>query len=140
MLYTGLELTQALADRNSLTGSKTPSQAELDVLFDSPSTRLAAYGTLMPGESNHALLADVHGTWVDGTVQGARFMAKGYPAFVWRQGTERVPVSVLTSAALPARWAWLDEFEGVDYRRILVPVSLSNGTTLVAYLYEYMGR
>jgi gamma-glutamylcyclotransferase (GGCT)/AIG2-like uncharacterized protein YtfP len=139
-MYTGLELTQALAEINSRAGTQADQdQADLDARYDFPSTRLAAYGTLMPGESNHALLADLRGTWVDGTVHGARFMAKGYPAFVWRQGTGRVSVSVLTSAALPARWAWLDEFEGVDYRRILVPVELSDDTWLVAYLYEYAG-
>ncbi len=92
----------------------------------------------MPGEPNHALLSDVPGVWADGSVQGVRFMANGYPAFKWRPGGEQVRVSVLTSAALPEHWARLDEFEGADYRRILVPVSLPNGTSLIAYIYEYI--
>ncbi|MDQ6672784.1 MAG: gamma-glutamylcyclotransferase [Chloroflexota bacterium] len=107
-------------------------------MADFAGTRLAAYGTLMPGESNHTLLSDLAGVWEDGTVEGVRFMANGYPAFKWRPGTEQVRVSVLTSSALPEHWARLDEFEGADYRRILVPVSLPNRTSVVAYIYEYI--
>lgn len=99
--------------------------------------RLAAYGTLRPGESNHHLLADVAGTWLDGTVEGVRFIVNGYPAFKSQVGVGEVPVSVLTSTALPEHWPRLDDFEGPDYRRILIPVRLSNGTTLIANLYEY---
>jgi gamma-glutamylcyclotransferase (GGCT)/AIG2-like uncharacterized protein YtfP len=101
-------------------------------------TRLAVYGTLRPGESNHAMLADVPGEWLSGTVEGVRFVAKGYPAFLRRPGNGLVPVSVLTSAALSEHWARLDEFEGADYRRILVPVTLASGAVVVANLYEYI--
>ena len=111
--------------------------AVLDALFDFPRTRLAAYGTLRPGESNHGMLSELGGAWVDGTVQGMRFVANGYPAF--KAGTDWVSVSVLTSPALPADWPRLDEFEGRDYRRILAPVRRVDGTNVVAYLYEYVG-
>jgi gamma-glutamylcyclotransferase (GGCT)/AIG2-like uncharacterized protein YtfP len=132
------ELEKALALINSINRLERLPQETVDAQFDFPSTRLAAYGTLAPGQSNHALLSSVEGAWVDGTVQGVRFMANGYPAFKWRPGDEQVPVSVLTSAALPEHWARLDDFEGADYRRILVPVRLPDGTTLVAYVYEYI--
>jgi gamma-glutamylcyclotransferase (GGCT)/AIG2-like uncharacterized protein YtfP len=109
-----------------------------EALAGDPGTRLAAYGTLMPGESNHALLADVEGAWVEGTVEGVRFMANGFPAFR-RDGSGQVAVWVLTSGSLPAHWARLDEFEGVDYRRVVVPVKLVGGATLLANIYEYIG-
>src|SRR5713101_7749078 len=110
-----------------------------NALRDLPDTRLAAYGTLAPGESNYGMLAGVEGTWVDGTVEGVRFMANGYPAFQPRPGNGLVPVRVLSSVALPQHWARLDEFEGPEYRRILVQVSLADGTRLVANLYAYIG-
>jgi gamma-glutamylcyclotransferase (GGCT)/AIG2-like uncharacterized protein YtfP len=140
----GGALEGALALINAVERATWPTEAAraaalIDALLDFPSTRLAAYGTLMPGQSNHALLATVGGTWVEGTVPGVRFMANGYPAFNWRPGDPRVPVSVLTSAALPEHWARLDDFEGVAYRRILVPVRLPNDTMLVANLYEHIG-
>jgi hypothetical protein len=46
-------------------------------------------------------------------------------------------VDVLMADELPQHWARLDDFEGADYRRILVPARLPNGTILVANLYEY---
>jgi gamma-glutamylcyclotransferase (GGCT)/AIG2-like uncharacterized protein YtfP len=132
-----VELERTLALINSMDRAAWPHDV-LDALFEFPGTRLAAYGTLRPGESNHGMLAELGGAWVDGTVQGVRFVANGYPAF--KAGTDWVPVSVLTSAALPADWPRLDEFEGRDYRRILAPVRLVDGTNVVAYLYEYIGN
>jgi gamma-glutamylcyclotransferase (GGCT)/AIG2-like uncharacterized protein YtfP len=142
------ELERTLALVNSMDRAAWPDDV-LDALFEFPRTRLAAYGTLRPGESNHAMLADLGGAWVDGTVQGVRFMANGYPAFrssapLYEAGQagpdpDQVPVSVLTSAALPSDWPRLDEFEGRDYRRILAPVRLLDGVYRVAYLYEYIG-
>jgi gamma-glutamylcyclotransferase (GGCT)/AIG2-like uncharacterized protein YtfP len=134
------QLERALAYINSAGGGDTAALlAALDVVLEFPATRLAAYGTLMPGESNHALLADVRGTWVAGTVRGVRFTADGFPAFHWRHGQGQVPVQVLTSAALPEQWRRLDDFEGEDYRRILVPVTLASSALQVANLYEYQG-
>ena len=84
------------------------------------------------------MLDGVPGTWAEGIVHGVRFIAKGYPAF--QTGIGEVSVSVLTSPALPEHWPRLDEFEGRDYRRILVPVTLTSGEVVVANLYAYIGR
>lgn len=126
------------SDTDALNRASLPAlQTVLWAVLDFPNTRLAAYGTLAPGESNQAQLADVAGTWTVGTVQGRRFQANGYPAF--QPGEGQVPVSVLTSSALPQHWARLDQFEGADYRRMLIAVTLASGARQVAYLYEYIG-
>lgn len=91
--------------------------------------RLAVYGTLMPGEVNHHLVAHLRGTWARGTVRGERHadgwgMAHGFPALVWHPDGPEVPVHLLTSSDLHAAWERLDAFEGDAYRRIVVPVTV----------------
>jgi hypothetical protein len=45
-----------------------------------------------------------------------------------KEGGAAVAVQVLASARLPEGWARLDAFEGLDYRRILVPVFVPDAT------------
>jgi gamma-glutamylcyclotransferase (GGCT)/AIG2-like uncharacterized protein YtfP len=108
----------------------------VDGLFGGPDARLAAYGTLRPGEVNHHLLKDVRGVWTSGHVEGRLAVRDGFPACWWRPGEGRVPVEVLAAAALPGLWAGLDAFEGQDYPRILVPVVEPGGSLVIANLYE----
>lgn len=98
------------------------------------STWLAVYGTLAPGEPNHAQVATCRGRWQPGTVSGRRAVRE-YPVFTFDPAAPDVPVQVLQSADLPAHWPALDAFEGEQYRRILVPVRLATGFR-VANLYE----
>jgi gamma-glutamylcyclotransferase (GGCT)/AIG2-like uncharacterized protein YtfP len=95
-----------------------------------PSRRLAVYGTLAPGESNHHLVAPLGGVWSRGTVRGRRTVRR-FPAFTWDEAAPPVPVHLLVAAGLPHHWPALDEFEGADYCRILVPVVLDRGGSLV---------
>ncbi len=118
-------------------------EALLETLFQ-PSERLAVYGSLAPGQPNHHLLAPLGGEWIEGYVEGELHTvgwgaAQGFPALCWRSGGATVRVHVLISSALPEMWAKLDEFEGADYRRSLVPVHRAEtiGDLLaVANLYE----
>lgn len=92
-----------------------------------PSESLAVYGSLAPGRANHHVVAPLEGTWTEGVVEGDRVEAGwgatlGYPAFRPRAGGEVIAVHVLTSDRLPAAWGRLDEFEGAEYCRILVPI------------------
>ena len=99
------------------------------------SRTLAVYGTLVPGGSNHHLVAPLGGTWQPGAVRGRRTM-RTFPAFTWDERDAPVAVMVLVADGLPAAWARLDEFERPDYIRVLVPVRLHTGQLAVANLYE----
>lgn len=108
------------------------------------SRRLATYGSLMPGRENAHHLDDALGTWRVGTVRGRLHdrgwgSGCGFPGLVWDPEGPGVPVRVLTSADLPARWPDLDEFEGAEYLRILVPVLDDQDEVLVANLYALRG-
>ena len=95
---------------------------------------LAVYGTLAPGKPNHHVVAPLGGEWTDGFVEGELVntgwgAALGYTAFRPRKGGDRIAVKLLTSPRLPAAWQKLDDFEGSEYRRILVIVKSSSGDT-----------
>ncbi|WP_409483292.1 gamma-glutamylcyclotransferase family protein [Arsenicicoccus dermatophilus] len=102
--------------------------------------RLAVYGTLCPGRSNHHEVADIPGTWTRGVVHGHLLpegwgAASGYPAIELADDAPAVPVHVLTSEALPRHWARLDEFEGPGYRRVGCTVGTDDGP-VQAEIYE----
>ena len=102
-------------------------------------SRLAVYGTLAPGEANHAVVSSLRGSWARGTVCGHLHavgwgMTHGFPALVWDPDGPEVAVHVLESPDLADAWPRLDAFEGQAYRRQIVPVKVSSGK-LLAYAY-----
>lgn len=119
-------------------------EARLEQLYR-VSQRLAVYGTLAPGRSNHHVVAPYGGTWTTGRVRGDLVQlgwgaAAGYPALRVRADGPWVRVHVLESTRLPAAWPDIDAFEGREYRRILVPVHAEHddefNIIVVANLYE----
>ena len=101
----------------------------VEALLDHPERRLAAYGSLLPGENNHHHVAMLVGRWVEGAVEGTLHdrgwaARQGYPGFVPGSSGDRVAVKVFESLALPDAWDRLDAFEGEAYRRILAPVEM----------------
>jgi len=105
--------------------------------------RLAVYGTLMPGEVNHHVVAPIRGTWIRGTVRGELHdtgwgTTYGFPALRWHPDAGAVNVQMLTSEHLPGAWETLDAFEGPGYRRIIVPVTTAHGVIL-ANIYAGVG-
>src|ERR1700751_4068590 len=96
---------------------------------DENPNRLAVYGTLAPGRENYWVLAGLKGTWSQGTVRGYLFAegwgaSQGYPAMTYDARGSEIAVQVFESDDLPRHWARIDEFEGPEYRRVVVPGSL----------------
>lgn len=106
-------------------------ERQLDARFRTSET-LAVYGTLAPGQPNHHIVEPLGGAWTAGVIEGDLFptgwgAVLGYPAFRPREGGTAVAVQVLTAPSLPAAWPMLDEFEGREYQRIVVPVFSADG-------------
>lgn len=102
--------------------------------------RIAVYGTLAPGRSNHAQLSGLRGRWIHGTVRGRLWpegwgAALGYPGIELDPGGPLVDVHLFESGELPNHWSRLDEFEGPGYRRVIASVATEEGE-LPSYIYE----
>jgi gamma-glutamylcyclotransferase (GGCT)/AIG2-like uncharacterized protein YtfP len=114
-------------------------EQHIDRALGQPSTRLAAYGSLRPGEANHREVAGLGGRWSAGVVRGHLLAAApatgGYPMLAPDARGEPCAVLLLESGALPDAWPRLDAFEGRLYRRELALVELSDGALCVANLY-----
>lgn len=108
---------------------------DLEALFERPGQRLAVYGSLRPGESNAHQMTGIKGTWRDGTVPGIVYQPTQYLEFIWEPQAPKVPVKVMFAPNLPDHFERLDEFEGVDYVRTWVPVTI-DGVIHVCNIYE----
>lgn len=94
--------------------------------------RLASYGTLAPGQSNHDQLAGLRGRWLAGRVRGtllrdAWVVASGYPVLRLDPAGSEIELWLFESVDLPAHWPRLDAFEGADYRRVAARVETVEG-------------
>lgn len=98
-----------------------------------PSQRLFVYGTLAPGRPNEHVLADLDGSWEPATITGRLEergwgAALGFPGLVLdTSGNDVVEGLLISSPALPKRWAELDEFEGPGYERVEATVRTATG-------------
>jgi gamma-glutamylcyclotransferase (GGCT)/AIG2-like uncharacterized protein YtfP len=95
--------------------------------------RLAAYGSLRPGERHDHLTADLDLVG-SGSVLGVVDEWEGYPILSLDPSGEPVAV-VVFGGVDDARWAQLDGFEGPAYRREQVDVLLDDGRVLSAQCY-----
>jgi gamma-glutamylcyclotransferase (GGCT)/AIG2-like uncharacterized protein YtfP len=106
-------------------------------MFDFPCNRLAAYGTLRPGQPNNSELDGIEGRWSKGTVCGSLVMKSGCSGFHWNNDTSTsIEVDIFTARNLQHNWARLDQFEGPNYERILIPAKLLNNTIVIANIFE----
>ncbi|MEM9483342.1 MAG: gamma-glutamylcyclotransferase family protein [Cyanobacteria bacterium P01_F01_bin.116] len=102
--------------------------------------RLFAYGTLQPGGPNEHVLTNIGGEWSPAVIKGTLMEAgwgagMGYPGLVLNENGDDVQGYVFTSSNLNDRWTELDEFEGKEYERVVVSVSLPCGEQVQAYIY-----
>ena len=103
--------------------------------------RLAVYGSLAPGKENHWVLASMNGSWARGVVRGRLHnegwgASHGFPAMVYDDNGDEISVFVFESEELPYHWARIDEFEGHEYKRTVVPVKMDSGGFVRCCVYE----
>lgn len=102
--------------------------------------RLFVYGSLQPGGSNEHVLAAVEGEWEPAVIKGNLIEAgwgasMGYPGLVIDESGEDVDGYAFAAPNLITRWAYLDEFEGEEYERVVASVTLSSGKQVQAHVY-----
>lgn len=117
-------------------------RTEVAPSLDDPACRLVAYGTLIPGRSNHHMVAGLQGAWTEIRVRGTLGESEwngleGLPAFVPDPAAPEVEAWLFASADLPDHWSRLDAFEGPGYRRVTVEIHTPAGAPLPpAQVYE----
>ncbi len=110
-------------------------KAIIDLLFDRPSKKLVAYGTLCPGGPNAELLDGLEGDWQQCWVNG-RIQERGALRFFrWEPRAKPVEAMLFTAPGLADNWERLDHFEGSRYQRHLIPAQ-TKGIWLVANVFE----
>lgn len=102
--------------------------------------RLFIYGSLQPGGPNEKILSAIGGEWETAIIRGKLLEAgwganMGYPGLVIDEGGVDVHGHVFASSNLSAIWAYLDEFEGDEYTRVIASVMLPGGEEVQAHVY-----
>ena len=103
--------------------------------------QLFVYGTLRPNHENAHLLERIGGTWQKAYVNGVVHILdwgpdKGLFAIVLDQHAPKVEGYLFISDKLTDHWDALDEFEGMQYERVCVPVELESGEPSEAWVYQ----
>ena len=91
-----------------------------------PEEQLIVYGSLVPGGLYHFLLADLPGTWEQCLIRGRMGEYWGFRTFHYDAAGPEHPAWLLTSPALPGIFPELDDFEGDNYERIIIPARLDD--------------
>lgn len=102
--------------------------------MDTPETKLIVYGSLAPGEVNDFMLAGLQGEWHPCCIRGRMGAFLGFKSFRYDpQGPEH-PAWLFSSADLPRIILELDDFEGEEYERRIIPAWVS-GRWVMAQVY-----
>jgi gamma-glutamylcyclotransferase (GGCT)/AIG2-like uncharacterized protein YtfP len=102
--------------------------------------RLFVYGTLVPGGPNEHVLSAIGGTWIEASVNGYLKQQgwgaeMGYPGIVLDNTGDEIKGYIFCSDELGYHWDELDDFEGQEYKRILIKVKTKDKMAVEAYIY-----
>ena len=98
----------------------------METAYPYPEERLIVYGSLAPGGSNAFMLAGLIGEWYRCQIRGYLGHYRGSKSFRYDpQGPEH-PAWLLESSELPRIMPDLDDFEGEEYERIIIPAKLGD--------------
>ncbi|PVZ70227.1 gamma-glutamylcyclotransferase family protein [Pelagibaculum spongiae] len=100
---------------------------------------LVVYASLAPGAVNQHILEPLDGSWSKATVVGELVENKvdnhwAAMCLKTEQGTD-IEVQLFTCDQLAEHWNEIDAFEGDSYRRLLTPITLQDGSCLLANIY-----
>ena len=103
--------------------------------------KIFVYGTLKRGEKNSYLLDRIGGEWIEATVKGklhdegwgSKFGCPGIKVDVKGQVVHGY---IFRSDKLEENICFFDEFEGTEYKRTITDITLKNGLTTKAYIYQ----
>lgn len=104
-------------------------------MTDNPETRLVVYGSLAPGGSNASMLAGYVGEWHRCYIRGHMGEYRGFKSFRYDPLGPEHGAWMLMSDELPRALPDLDDFEGEEYERIIIPAQV-DGRRVMAQVYE----
>jgi hypothetical protein len=104
-------------------------------MTDNPETRLIVYGSLAPGGCNAFMLEGLVGEWHPCHIRGQMGVYRGFKSFRYDPQGPEYQAWLLESEDLPRVWPDLDDFEGDEYERILIPARLHD-RWVMAQVYE----
>lgn len=108
----------------------------IDLLLGKPHQKFVSYGTLGPHGSNHTILSQLPGLWQKCSIRGfIESDESGLLFFTWDLSREFIDAQLFTSENLPGKWAELDRFEGIRYKRRLIPVQRTDGKICIANIF-----
>ena len=102
--------------------------------------QLFVYGTLCPNRENAHILGGIGGDWQKASVHGTIHILdwgpdKGLPAIILNEKDALVEGYLFSTEKLAENWQMLDDFEGFQYERVVVDVSVDSGEKIQAWTY-----
>ena len=102
--------------------------------------QLFVYGTLCPNRENASILGGIGGDWQKASVHGTIHILdwgpdKGLPAIILNDKDSLVEGYLFSTEKLAENWQMLDDFEGFQYERVVVDVSVDSGEKIQAWTY-----